>query len=157
LNTFSGGGTGTPLKIINSSTGGGILLTNDTGARGIGPAIRGYYTTSNGAGLEISGNDTGTTGAWVSFGGSVRGDAYNSSTVFTNAGAERMRISGTTSGGQTIGYVGIGTAVPSTALHVVGNITVTTPATGGALCLNSSHVLSKCTTAVDSSGNCTCP
>lgn len=29
--------------------------------------------------------------------------------------------------------------------------------TGGALCLNGSNVLSKCTTAVDASGNCTCP
>lgn len=29
--------------------------------------------------------------------------------------------------------------------------------TGGALCLNSSSVLSKCTSAVDASGNCTCP
>lgn len=42
-----------------------------------------------------------------------------------------------------------------------GNLNVAIPSavvtTGGALCLNASHVLSKCTSAVDASGNCTCP
>jgi hypothetical protein len=31
------------------------------------------------------------------------------------------------------------------------------PSSGGALCLNSSGTISKCTSAVDASGNCTCP
>lgn len=31
------------------------------------------------------------------------------------------------------------------------------PTVGGALCLNASKVLAKCTSAVDASGNCTCP
>ena|SRR3990167_2913129 len=33
----------------------------------------------------------------------------------------------------------------------------TTISTGGALCLNASRILTKCTSAVDASGNCTCP
>lgn len=42
-----------------------------------------------------------------------------------------------------------------------GVMTINLPAagatTGGALCLNASKVLTKCTSAVDASGNCTCP
>ena len=59
------------------------------------------------------------------------------------------------------GNVGIGTINPNTKLHIASS-TLTldgtgAPATGGALCLNASGRLSKCASAIDGSGNCTCP
>lgn len=59
------------------------------------------------------------------------------------------------------GSAGIGTANPNTKLHISSS-TLTldgagAPAAGGALCLNAGKQLSKCTSTVDASGNCTCP
>jgi hypothetical protein len=59
------------------------------------------------------------------------------------------------------GNVGIGTTAPGAKLHVSGGTIrvegTGAPTTGGALCLNASGNMSKCTSAIDSSGNCTCP
>lgn len=69
---------------------------------------------------------------------------------------------------QGSGNVGIGTLNPSSKFDLNGgSITIRGanaglnitggPATGGALCLNAGGNLSKCTSVVDISGNCTCP
>lgn len=59
------------------------------------------------------------------------------------------------------GHVGLGNTAPQALLHMSsGTILMDgtgAPATGGGLCLNASGRLSKCTTALDASGNCTCP
>lgn len=59
------------------------------------------------------------------------------------------------------GNVGIGTSAPSQKLQISsGTIHIDgsgSPTVGGALCLNATGNMSKCTTAVDASGNCTCP
>ena len=59
------------------------------------------------------------------------------------------------------GNVGIGTTAPaekvdiaSGTIHIAGS---GAPATGGALCLNAAGSMSKCTSIIDVSGNCTCP
>ena len=60
------------------------------------------------------------------------------------------------------GNLGVGTTgAPASKLHLSsGTIRIDgtgAPTTGGALCLNAGGAMSKCTSAVDVSGNCTCP
>lgn len=61
----------------------------------------------------------------------------------------------------TSATLGVGKTFPVTKVHISsGTITLDgtgAPTTGGALCLNSVGAMSKCTTAIDASGNCTCP
>lgn len=89
------------------------------------------------------------------------GSNYKQDMVFyTNTGAaandlsEKVRIT-------NAGRVGVGTSSPASKLEISsGTITMIgtgAPTSGGALCLNASKQISKCTTAVDASGNCTCP
>jgi len=72
------------------------------------------------------------------------------------------------SGGTTLaaflqdGSFGLNVSNPSEKLHInAGTIRFTAggtaPTAGGALCLNASGDMKKCTSAVDASGNCTCP
>lgn len=72
-----------------------------------------------------------------------------------------LRAAGNSYLARNSGNVGIGTTAPATKLHISsGTITMIgtgSPATGGALCLNAANAMSKCTSAVDASGNCTCP
>lgn len=51
---------------------------------------------------------------------------------------------------------GTGSAVLATSPTVSG-LKLSDVTTGGALCVNSSNYISKCTTVTDASGNCTCP
>lgn len=57
--------------------------------------------------------------------------------------------------------VGFGSFGPASRLHVSsGTIRIDgtgAPTTGGALCLNAGGAMAKCTSAIDASGNCTCP
>lgn len=66
------------------------------------------------------------------------------------------------------GQFGVGTSTPSSGFELFGgSITIQGPGAGlslrdgptlgGALCLNATGALSKCTSLVDASGNCTCP
>ena len=75
--------------------------------------------------------------------------------VYNQQISEKMHIDGQT------GNVGIGTTSPASKLDISsGTITMAgtgAPSTGGALCLNSKQAISKCTSALDASGNCTCP
>jgi hypothetical protein len=58
--------------------------------------------------------------------------------------------------------VGVGSAGPAEKLHISsGTIIIdgngTAPTAGGALCINTARKITKCTSVVDASGNCTCP
>jgi hypothetical protein len=59
------------------------------------------------------------------------------------------------------GNVSVGNNNPDARLHISsGTIKLDgsgSPAAGGALCLNAAKQMSKCTSAIDASGNCTCP
>lgn len=85
---------------------------------------------------------------------------YNKSTSAPGANYE-LNIGGVIFGNLATGAIGIGTSFPATKLHISsGTITIDgtgAPATGGALCLNAAKQMSKCTSALDASGNCTCP
>ena len=59
------------------------------------------------------------------------------------------------------GLIGIGTTTPADKVDIAsGTIRMAgsgAPTIGGALCLNTSGAMAKCTSTIDASGNCTCP
>jgi len=134
------------------------LMPAGTGNVGIGttvPARKLSVQTSAGYNSEFT---DGTQKAIIFTGTdfSSIGSVLSQFRLFSNedaSGAFGITING--------GNVGIGTTNPSTKLHISSStikIDATgAPATGGALCLNAAQQMSKCTSVVDVSGNCTCP
>lgn len=119
---------------------------------GVATSFVRYRTTGSQPGVDVQGDANGP--ASFANGGLAIGSYGGGGAIPSNS----LIVSGS---------VGIGTASPGTKLHMSsGTLTVdgtgagfnlTSVTTGGAVCFNSSHNLSKCTTAVDASGNCTCP
>lgn len=100
----------------------------------------GVGTASPGNPFHVSGDTSGNV-AWF------ESKLANSATVYIQAA-------------DGAGYIGTnGAATFALRTNTVDRVIVPNAAvtTGGALCLNASKVLSKCTTAPDASGNCTCP
>lgn len=107
-----------------------------------------YFNGGNvGVGIESPGNpfhvsgDTSGNVAWF------ESKLANSATVYIQAASGA-------------GYIGTnGAATFALRTNTVDRVIVPNAAvtTGGALCLNASKVLSKCASAPDASGNCTCP
>lgn len=100
----------------------------------------GIGTASPANPLHVSGDTSGNV-AWF------ESKLANSATVYIQAASGA-------------GYIGTnGAATFALRTNTVDRVIVPNAAvtTGGALCLNASKVLSKCTNAPDASGNCTCP
>lgn len=122
--------------------------------------------------LTVNGSSITVLGANAGFGTGISTSTSGLNRVVTiasNNGGELV-ITDTSTGGQAnINFNGADMGI--TTRHGAGKITFYTgnavtqqlilPAAsvtaGGALCINSSRVLTKCTSLVDASGNCTCP
>jgi hypothetical protein len=116
-----------------------------------------YMTLTNTGGVTYMGLENS---AASEFGGgvvaysSIFGSGASKPVHFLTTALPRMTISAS-------GLVGVGTITPSDKVEIAsGTIRMAgsgAPSTGGALCLNAAGQMSKCTTVVDASGNCTCP
>ena len=122
--------------------------------------------------LTVNGSSFTVLGANAGFGTGISTSTSGLNRVVTiasNNGGELV-ITDTSTGGQAnINFNGADMGI--TTRHGAGKITFYTGnavtqqlilptasvTAGGALCINSSRVLTKCTSAVDASGNCTCP
>jgi len=122
------------------------VFSNKIGPFAFGRALHGsIYNTAAvgsaggpgfGAGFELGSNSQNDRGAWLSLGGSGRGDGQQNVIAFANgpAGsfAERFRIS-------SAGNIGIATSTPGNVFHLNGGFTFTnrgTPSTQTALHIN---------------------
>jgi len=161
-NAFSVGGS--TLVVANGRVGIGmsginnIYALNVTASNALSNILKdGLYVGaagSSGRGVRIGYSDDGATTGYIA-------ETHDSATAALNF---VMRSNGTPVTAMTIlgsGNVGIGTASPSTKVDISsGTITMAgtgAPTSGGALCLNASNQMSKCTSAIDASGDCTCP
>lgn len=108
-------------------------------------------------------------GARVSIGSVTSSDSADSLSIYSptshairmnnnaNASPFGFIINQNTDGSIDIFNVSAGTmsfGTSNATRYALGTSAITT---GGALCLNSDKILKKCTSAVDASGNCTCP
>ena len=165
-NAFS---VGTSTLVV---TGGnvGIGTTSPAGKLGINTSANGLVIDHTGAGTGFQYDYWTNTGNQTTFGiegasagnlfaedlayQSVWGSSLSNPVGIGTNGTIRMTI-------DTSGNVGIGTVVPATKLHLssgtIRMVGTSAPTTGGALCLNAAGSMEKCTSAVDASGNCTCP
>jgi len=113
------------------------------------------------AAFNVSGNITATKASVQvqAVGSAANMGAYGAGTTYLDAmnaaGNDGLRID---NGGAITRYSSGAKGVIT--LPAGGGVSISgtgAPTTGGMLCLNSSNVLSKCTSAGDGSGNCTCP
>lgn len=121
--------------------------------------------TFNGDGLLGINNDAPSARIHISEGGTGNATSFQigtSSVVAKNLAGGVFGFGINTT--PTVNFEVAGTAKISlsgdVALDIVGFSKFSgtgSPTTGGALCLNASNRMTKCTSAVDASGNCTCP
>lgn len=168
-NTIAKWTAGTTLGNSSITDDGTIVtVTNETGkfshnagcqimAAGWSP----FFGASNSAGCMVWGTDV-TGGLQVQFdpGGS---DVYidNRSNITSADIFFRTAVSGTPLTPLTVsgdGFVGINNTAPSVQLDVVGSAKISTVGLGTAraLCMNSSNIISTCTSVVGADGTCTC-
>lgn len=147
VNVRNGGDT-TLTNITQNTDNGAVLVSGTNTDLAYRPLVMGSFTNSNPTKPVV--------GMWW----------QNDNNAGTNLflGTSNSFATGITNSAFAInhsGNVGLGTPNPATKLHMSsGTLTVDgtgSPAAGGALCLNAAKALSKCTSAVDASGNCTCP
>ena len=152
-NAFS---VGTSTLVVSNGgvSIGGTLYTNlpgYSGKVGIGttaPARNLSVSGGSGSGVIQVTNDTG--GVASGDGGYLLHDGTHMLIGNQEVGDATMFVRNTTD--QSIKLTTLGAGANNASLTLKVSAT-----TGGALCLNASNVLSKCTSAVDASGNCTCP
>lgn len=140
-----GTGTQSGVRINGSFTWGSTAISSATSTGGISAVDNITATKSN---VQIQ-----AVGVAANIG------AYGSGTTYLDA------MNAAANSGLRITNDGVITRYSSGAKGIItfpsaGGISITgtgSPSTGGALCLNSSNLISKCTTSIDSSGNCTCP
>jgi len=140
-----GTGTQTGIRLDGAFSWGRTAVSSGTVTGGI-IAVDNITVSKAGGQIQSvgTGNSVGAYGA-----GTTYLDAMNA------AGNDGLRID---NGGSITRYSSGAKGVVS--LPSGGGIGLSgtgSPTTGGALCLNSSNILAKCTSAVDASGNCTCP
>jgi hypothetical protein len=148
--TITGGSGGYGLFVSSGVSLSGALYTygNNVGIGGTNPSYKFYVN--------------GTVRSLANYVNSLY--SYGTGTItdtLTLIGTDPDFIVGVSTFVVKNGLVGIGNPNPSTKLHLSsGTITLdgtNAPTVGGALCLNTAGAMSKCTTVVDASGNCTCP
>lgn len=141
----------------NITAGAGIFHIDRTNSRiGFGTTSPTYKVSVYGTGILNTWLSANTTG-FIAVNDNINvvfGTLNNFPLDFKINNQDVMRLS-------TDKYLGIGTTSPAAKLHVSsGTIHIDgtgAPTYGGALCLNAAGNMSKCTSAVDASGNCTCP
>lgn len=176
------GGTTTQLQFNNGFAFGGIPGSVVAGGTVTLTALRVTSEAVTGNYFSVGGTTFAVTGGFVGIGTSAPGQRLDirvrtgEGVMLTNLDSSNKRWAWVASGNslfisepgvanqvafQAGGNVGIGDTNPGQKLYISsGTIHIGgsgSPATGGALCLNGAGNMVKCTSAVDASGNCTCP
>ena len=150
-------GDGVPAAVTLQSFGGSNVFLSGRSSNG----TMASPTASAAGNVIMKFGGSGHTGATIKAGNTAQINFFATEDWTPTTNGTRVQILATPLGQtsnlecMTMNGSSITTSIP---LVVNQNMSVFNgPATGGALCLNASNVLSKCTSLVDASGNCTCP
>lgn len=134
----------------NAFSVGTSTLVVSNGRVGVGLTPARNFAVSGGAATGFIQITNTTAGTASGDGGYISHDGTHMLIGNQEVGDATMFVRNTTD--QSIKLTTLGAGANNASLTLKVSAT-----TGGALCLNASNVLSKCTTQPDASGNCTCP
>jgi len=171
---FWSGASGTPSSIgVGRTANEGYMAIAATGGNYVlgsvaGDLILASSTAGNlDLGTGVSDISQGTTRMTIANGGNVGIGTTTPQAAFvvTNgnvgigtwtAAEGALVVKGSGNSYISSGNLGIGSSAPGAALDVQGSIRASTGTAGSAVCWKTDKSLGHCTTAVDTSGNCTC-